>query len=286
MAYIADVTKPQERGKYFGIVGAVVGFGFILGPSIGGLAAKISLSAPLYLAAALTILNMIYGYFVLPESLSKEKRATDFSIHHLNPFNQISFILKNNILKRLMFIAFFYYITLSSLSGISSVFLKDVLNWNAGNIGIYFLVLGAFDMFTQGYLSGKLLPILGVIKTAVIGFIVAAVAFLLYATLPFISIALFAFVFIIVYSLGSGLFEPAFAGLVSGVATPQEQGRVQGANQSVQSLTRILGPLIAAFLYGFSKSLPWLFCFFLAIIGIYLLIQNRHTITTHLKSFE
>lgn len=286
MAYIADVTKPQERGKYFGIIGAMAGFGFMLGPSLGGLAAKISLSAPLYLAAALTILNMIYGYFVLPESLSKEKRSADFSVHHLNPFTQILYILKNDLLKRLMIIGAFYYFTLSSLSAISSVFLKDTLHWGAENIGIYFLILGACDMFNQGVLTGKLLPKFGVVKLALGGFLITVIAFLINAVLPIFAFALLAYIYIIIYSLGSGLFEPAFGGLVSGAANPQEQGRVQGASQSVQSITRIIGPIFAAFLYQFNHSFPWICCALFSLIGAFLLIQNKHVIATHLKTFE
>ena len=90
IAYVADVTKPQDRGKYFGVVGATIGLGFMLGPTIGGLVSSISLSAPVFLAAGLTIINMIYGYFVLPESLDPKHRMDDFSLHHLNPFLQLN----------------------------------------------------------------------------------------------------------------------------------------------------------------------------------------------------
>jgi len=135
MAYIADVTVPQERGKYFGMVGAMVGFGFMIGPSIGGFVSHISLSAPLYLAAFLTLVNFVYGYFVLPESLDKKHRMSDFTPHHLNPFVQITYILKHQQLKKMMLIGIFYFFAFAQLQSISSVFFKDVLTWDPGRIG-------------------------------------------------------------------------------------------------------------------------------------------------------
>lgn len=275
MAYVADVTKPQDRGKYFGVIGATIGFGFILGPSIGGLVSHISLSAPLYLAAGLTLVNMIYGYFVLPESLAKVHRMSDFTIHHLNPFTQINYILGHKTLRPLMLIGLFYFLAFAQLQAITSVFYKDVLNWTPGNIGFYFLVLGLGDMFTQGFLAGKLLPKFGPIKLVLAGFFVTAVAYAINAILPIFPYVFLAYLYIIIYALGSGLFEPSFSGLVSRSATPQEQGRVQGASQSMQSVTRIVGPLLAAFLYQYSHSLPWIFCVIFSLIGAYLLLQRR-----------
>lgn len=283
MAYIADITKPQDRSKYFGIVGATIGLGFMLGPTIGGIVSHISLSAPLYLAAGLTMLNVIYGYFFLPETLDKSHRMTDFSIHHLNPFNQLHYIFKNKLFKSLMTTGFFYFFAFSQMIGITSVFFKDILHWSPGNIGFYFLILGLGDMFTQGYLSGKLLPKFGVIKLVLFGFIITAFAYTINAILPIFPFAFLSFIYIIIYSLGSGLFEPAFGGLVSGVASPQEQGRVQGASQSMQSITRIVGPIFAALLYQYNHSLSWISCAIFSIIGAYLLFQHRHEISKHLQ---
>ncbi|HVZ66741.1 MAG TPA: MFS transporter [Patescibacteria group bacterium] len=285
-AYVADVTKPQDRGKYFGIIGATVGFGFILGPSIGGIVAHISLSAPLFLAAGLTLLNMAYGYFVLPESLAKNNRTTDFSLHHLNPFTHLNYIFKNNLLKQLMIVGAFYFFAFSQMGGILSVFYKDTFNWSPGNIGFLFLILGSGDMFTQGYLSGKLLPRFGAIKLALAGFFVTAFAFAINSVLPVFPIAFFVYIYIVIYALGSGLFEPAFGGLVSGAASPQEQGRVQGASQSVQSIARILGPITGAFLYGYGHSLPWISCVILSIVGAIILMQKQKEITKHLHKME
>ena len=284
IAYVADVTQPQDRGKYFGIVGATIGLGFMIGPTLGGFVASISLSAPVFLAAGLTILNMIYGFFVLPESLDQKHRMTDFSARHLNPFNQLGYILKNKSLQSLIIIGSFYFLAFSQLVSIVSVFYKDVLHWTPENLGLYFFILGIGDMFTQGYLTGKLLPKFGPLKLVLTGFIVIIVAFAINALISFIPISLFTVPFILVWALGSGLFEPSFGGLLSGVANPTEQGRVQGANQSMQSLNRIVGPLIAAFLYQFNHALPWISCILASIVGAMLLLKYKNIINPHLHS--
>ena len=284
IAYIADVTEPQERGKYFGVVGATIGFGFIVGPTVGGLVSSISLSAPVFLAAGLTILNMIYGYFILPESLDQKNRMTDFSVHHLNPFAQLQYIFKNHVLRYLMIIGSFYFFAFAQLVSIVSVFYKDTLHWSPANIGFYFLILGVGDMITQGYLTGKLLPKFGPIKLVFAGFIITSLAYFINAIIPIFAFVFLAYLYMIIYALGSGLFEPSFGSLVSGVASPQEQGRVQGASQSMQSITRILGPLAAAALYQFNHSFPWIVCIICSFIGAALLMKYKKSIATHLHT--
>jgi len=283
IAYVADVTKPQERGKYFGIVGATIGLGFMIGPSVGGLVSSISLSAPVFLAAGLTIINMIYGYFVLPESLSYKHRMSDFSLHHLNPFNQLRYILKNKTLQSLIIIGFFYFLAFSQLISIISVFYKDTLLWTPENLGFYFLIIGAGDIFVQGYLTGKLLPKFGPIKLLFAGFLITLCAYSINAFIPVFPFAFLAYIYMIIYAVGSGLFEPSFGSLLSSVAGPQEQGRIQGASQSMQSIARILGPLTAAFLYEYSHSFPWILCVILSLIGAMLVFSYKKKITTSMN---
>ncbi len=281
MAYIADVTEPQERGRYFGVVGATVGLGFILGPTFGGLVSHLGLSAPMYFAAAITLLNAAWGFFVLPESLAKEHRMTDFSLHHLNPFGQIQQVMNNKLLKMLLIIGLFYFFAFAQLQGITSVFFKDTLHWTPGNIGFYFLILGIGDMVTQGYLTGKLLPKFGAVRLVIGGFLITGIAYAINAILPLFPYTVLTYGYILIYALGSGLFEPSMAGLISHAAPPREQGRVQGASQSLQSIARIIGPLFAAFLYQFGHSWPYITCVILSLIGMILMVQYKEEIDKH-----
>lgn len=200
---------------------------------------------------------------------------SDFTIHHLNPFAQLTYILKKPLLKRLMLIGSFYFTAFAMLQGISGVFYRDVLHRSPADIGIYFLILGLGDMFTQGYLVGKLTKKVSVMKLVIAGFIITAIAYSINVALPIFPITFAAYLYFLIYAIGSGLFEPSFGGLISAAASPQEQGRVQGAGQSFQAVTRVIGPLLAAFLYQFSPSFPWIVCVVLSIIGAYLLFANQ-----------
>ena len=274
-AYMADITDPKDRGRNYGIIGAIIGVGFILGPTIGGLVSTISLSAPFYLAAILTIINMIFGYFVLPESLDKKHRTSDFTIHHLNPFTQLQYSLSKPTFNIILIIGFFYFLPFAQLQGIAGVFLKDVMHYSATNIGLLFLLIGVFDIITQGFLSGKLMPKYGEKNLVIAGLAFVGVAYCFNAALllfPFLAVNVIG---TIIYALGSGFFEPAFGALVSHSAGPHEQGRIQGASSSMQSLTRIIGPLLASFLYTFGASWPYIVCVILSFAGIGVVMKYK-----------
>ena len=283
-AYVADVTKPEERGKLFGFIGATVGVGFMIGPSIGGLMAHISLSAPFYLAAVVTLVNAAFGYFVLPESLKKEHRMVDFSLHHLNPFRQLHSVLSNVTIRTLLFLSFFYFLPFAQLQGIGGVFSKDILHWDPANIGFMFLVVGLVDIFTQGVFSHKLMSHFGEMKLMVGGLTLTGIAYALNASNVLFHSSPFAYFNVIVFAFGGGLIEPALGSLISRAADPREQGRVQGANQSLQSITRIVGPLSAAFLYGLGASTPYIVCALLSLVALFYLKTKYKFIADHIKA--
>lgn len=283
-AYIADVTKPQDRGKIFGMLGATVGIGFMIGPSIGGFLSQVSLSMPFYVAAAVTLMNAAFGYFVLPESLKKEHRMADFSLHHLNPFRQLQSVLSNVTIRTLMFLGFFYFLPFAQLQGIGGVFSKDVLRWNPTVIGLMFLVVGVVDTFTQGVFSHKLMSRFGELKLTVAGLTLTGIAYALNASNVIFRSTPFAFFNVVVFAFGGGLIEPALGSLISRAADPREQGRVQGANQSLQSITRIVGPLLAALLYSTGPSAPYIVCALLSVVALTYVRTKYHFISEHIRN--
>ncbi len=283
-SYVADVTKPEDRGKMFGIIGAIVGIGFMLGPTIGGFVSLINLTAPFFLAAALTLINALFGLFVLPESLTPEHRISNFSLHHLNPFTQLTSVLSDVTIRTLLFIGFFYFLPFSQLQGIGGVFSKDVLHWTPENIGIFFFVIGLVEIFTQGFLSGKLIPRFGELKLVLAGLTLTGIGYLWNSFLVFYPLTIMAFIGVIIFAFGSGLIEPALGGLVSRAAGPKQQGRVQGANQSLQSITRMTGPLIAAYLYSFAPNLPYITCAILSIVAILYVVNRRTFLVQHIAA--
>jgi DHA1 family tetracycline resistance protein-like MFS transporter len=267
-AYVADVTEPSERGRIYGLLGAAGGFGFIIGPVIGGVAGNFSLSAPVFIAAFLTLANVLWAYFALPESLPSEKRISTFGWNHLNPFAPFAHVFRGPTLRIAFSSAFLFYLAGTMLQGNIAVFLKDILNFGPGGIGLLLLIVGIMDIASQGFLTGKLLPYFGETSLARTGLAINALGFVMVGTIAFVPSSILLFTAIVVFTLGDGLFQPSINSLIANAAPHGTQGRIQGANQAQQSIARMLGPLLGALLYTLGPSIPYFVSAVLILTGL------------------
>ncbi|HXC25738.1 MAG TPA: MFS transporter [Gemmatimonadaceae bacterium] len=271
-AYVADVFPSKDRAKYYGMLGAAAALGFMAGPVIGGLAARISLTAPLFVAAGISLLNICWGYVALPESLKPEHRVATFHIRDLNPLVHFRLVFSSSPLRVLLLITGVFFTGLIMQQSNFSVFLKDMLHWGPTNIGIVLTLVGLVDFVAEGYLTGKLTPMLGEMKLLHMGIVLTMGGMLLVGTVAFTTSAMTLYAAIILYSLGDGLFEPAMTTLIANATDPPMQGRVQGANQSIQSIARVLAPLMAGLCYEVRAYMPY---FMSALLMAVLLVLLR-----------
>ncbi len=280
-AYIADITEPEQRGKYFGIIGGVSGAGFILGPSIGGLLATISYSAPFLVAAAVILLNIIWGFFFLSESLSKEHRVTSIRLRDLNPLKQMSNVFTMANLRWLLLAGFFYSFPFAMLQSNLTILMKDSLGWNATDAGLSATLVGGVDILIQGLLVGKLLSIVGDVKLGIGSLILVAISYILLGSVALIASPILLIAGIILFAGSGGLVENALRSLVSRMAGLRQQGLLGGASQSVQSLAMILGPLFGGLLYAeFGHASPYwsgALIIVLAIASVIVTIPSQRT---------
>jgi len=276
-AYVADITPHEQRAKRYGMIGGAIGLGFIIGPAIGGFAARWGLSAPMYVAAAMCLFNLGWAYFALPETVSLQSTYTRFRWADANPLAAFKGIQSNVGLRSLLLASVFHFIAFAQLQGNITVYFKEELSWNTTQMGIIFLIVGIGDLFTQGYLVGKLHKFFDEKKLSVTGISIAGAMYLVFASFMRFHIAPEVYMAYLIYAFGKGLFEPSMSSLVSKAAHEHEQGKAQGTYQSLQSLTRVIGPVTAAFLYNIHKGLPYVICAVLTFISAILFSRLRKT---------
>lgn len=248
-AYFADITPSKDRTKYFGWMSAILGIACAIGPTLGGFLAKFGYSVPLYFGAIITLINFIYGIFYMPESLDNNNKLEKITARRINPFVQLVDILSMKSLKRLLIAAFLLWIANGSLQAIFSLFIIDTFNWTPAIIGLMFSIMGIQDMISQGLIMPRLLKRFSDVQIVVLGMISEVIGYALIG-----SSALFSFypLFIIgmfIFGFGDSIFGPAFNGILSKSADAKEQGKIQGGSQSIQSLSRIIGPIIGGQIY-------------------------------------
>lgn len=245
-AYIADISNDENRSKNFGMVGAAFGLGFIIGPTIGGILGGYGSRVPFMFAAGLTLVNALYGYFVLPESLSKENRR-EFNWKRANPVGSLKNLGRYPALLGLVGALFCLQIAGQTHPSTWSYFTMKEFGWNSDQVGYSLGFVGLMVAIVQGGLNRVLNPKLGDRNSVIVGLLFYGVGFVLFslATQGWMMYA-----FMIPFGLG-GIAGPALQSLITKQVAPNEQGELQGGITSLQSLTTIIGPLVASNLFSY-----------------------------------
>ncbi|MHA7774913.1 TCR/Tet family MFS transporter [Roseibium sp. M-1] len=238
-AYIADVSSKEERAKNFGLVGAGFGVGFVLGPMIGGFLGEYGPRAPFYAAAALSFVNFLFGYFVLPETLKPEIRRT-FEWKRANPFGALKQLAAHPQVRTLLLAVFLFDIAHYVYPAVWSYYSEEVFGWSPADIGLSLACVGIGFAVVQGYLIRVLEPKIGPERTLLIGLAANLLAF---AGLAFATSGTVAYAMICFAALGA-LATPAFTALMSNRIEDNAQGELQGLIASAAGLSMVVSPFV------------------------------------------
>ena len=282
-AYIADISTKENRAQNFGMIGAAFGLGFIIGPVLGGLLGTYGARVPFIVAAALTFINCLYGYFVLPESLKPENRRA-FQWSRANPLGTLKSLKKYPALVGLVFSFVLIYLASHAVQSNWSFFSIEKFGWDEKMIGISLGVVGILVAVVQGGLIRYINPILGNEKSVYTGLLLYSIGLFLFA---FASQSWMMFVFLIPYCLG-GIAGPAIQSIMSGSVPANEQGELQGSLTGLVSLTSIAGPpmMTGLFAYFTKPSAPVHFSGAAFLLGGILMLTSAVIayVTLHKKS--
>ena len=245
-AYIADVTTPEKRAAGFGLIGAAFGVGFILGPAVGGLLGGMDPRLPFWVAGAFSFANAMYGLFILPESLPRERRAP-FRWRNANPVGALKLLLSNHGLIGLAVINFISQLAHVVLPVAFVLYAGYRYDWDAAMVGVTLAIVGACSIVVQSTLIGPFVKRFGERNSALVGFVLGAVGFAIYGLAPNGYLNWVGIPFQAMW----GLSNPAIQALMSRIVSSSEQGQLQGANSSVSSIAQIIGPSI------FTLTLAW-----------------------------
>ncbi|GEO11139.1 TCR/Tet family MFS transporter [Segetibacter aerophilus] len=245
-AYIADISTDENRAQNFGMIGAAFGIGFIIGPVLGGVLGEYGARLPFIVAACLALLNALYGYFVLPESLSKENRRP-FDWKRANPLGSLMQLKKYPSMGGLIGALVLVYIAAHAVQSTWTFINIEKFQWSEAMIGYSLGMVGILVAIVQGGLIRFINPKLGNERSVYIGLTLYALGLLLFA---FASQTWMMFAFLVPYCLG-GIAGPALQSIISGEVPSNEQGELQGALTSLMSATSIVGPLIMTHLFAF-----------------------------------
>ena len=244
-ALVTDITPPDKRAQRFGMIGAAFGGGFILGPVIGGLLGEFGERVPFFAAAALAMLNVIYGYFVMGETLATENRRP-FELARATPFGAITHIRRYPVVIGLAMAYFLFMIGHFSLPSTWTYYTIEKFSWSEAQIGLSLGFAGVFMILVQAFLIRWAIPRFGPFYTGIIGMLAIIIGFCGYAfaaegwqLYPWLALASI-----------SGFVTPAFQSIMTAQIPANAQGELQGALSSLNSITAIIGPLLMTQLFA------------------------------------
>ncbi len=248
-AYVTDVTKPEERAKPFGLISAVFGLGFVIGPAVGGWLGNMNLRFPFWAAAALSLGNALYGYFVLPESLPPERRAKS-AWHMANPLGSLRLLTANRELGGLAVVTTLYYLAHNSLPSMWALYTEYRYAWSRRDVGLSLAVVGVCAAVVSGVLVGPFVKRFGERRSLLsgllfgtigfAGFALAARGWMILAVIPFIALW--------------GIAAPAMQSLMARHVDPSSQGKLQGAINSLRAITGMAGPVLFTQIFAIAIS--------------------------------
>ncbi|RIV22528.1 MFS transporter [Fibrisoma montanum] len=245
-AYIADVSEPEKRAQNFGLVGAAFGVGFILGPILGGLLARFGPRTPFFVAAGLAMLNVLYGFFILPESLAPENRRP-FDWRRANPVGSLRQLRRYPVIIGLVASLVLIYLAGFAIQGTWTFYVMEKFKWNEQMVGLSLGAIGLSFAIVQGGLSRVIVPKVGQRKALLIGLLFYSLGLTCFA---FATQSWMMFLFMVPYALG-GLAGPSLQSIITGQVPSNEQGELQGALTSLVSVTSIVGPVMMTNLFSY-----------------------------------
>jgi MFS transporter, DHA1 family, tetracycline resistance protein len=278
-AYVADITPPADRARRFGLVGAMFGLGFILGPVMGGLLGAIDLHLPFFAAGALAIANWLYGYFVLPESLAPAQRRP-FAWSRANPFSALKGLGKLRGVGPLVAVIGLATLAQFTLHTSWVLYTHFKFGWGPAQTGWSLFAVGVMSVFVQGFLLRHLLKRWTPQRLAAVGLVASSLTYLGFGLA---SEGWMMYAVIVVGTLLGGSAQASIQSLVSNAADPTEQGRTMGSVASLNSLMGALAPAIAAPLLAAVAhrplgdvwiGMPFFFCALLQAIGASIAISH------------
>jgi MFS transporter, DHA1 family, multidrug resistance protein len=260
MAYVADITSEEDRGKGMGIIGAAVGLGFIFGPAIGGVFSQSSLSMPFYIAGATSLITFLFVTFVLKESLSAEQRNSQE--------RERTSLLKafTGSLSTLFLLQLFVSLSLSGLEATFAYFAAEKAGLGSVELGYIFMIMGLAGAVVQGGLVGRLTKTFGEGAVIQLGIVISAIGFgLILLTENFGTAALF----LTIFGIGNGLIRPSVSSLLTKKSTIGHGGTT-GLLSSFDSLGRIIGPPLGGWLFSIAIGMPYISGIILSAIALVL----------------